>query len=570
MAFDSARYYRHDEIAALLAAWADAHPELVTVEEIGRSHEGRPLFVATLTLLATGPAREKSAYWIDANIHAEELAGSTAALHTIASLLDGYGRDPLATEVLEKHAVYVCPRVSPDGAERCLTGRAGKLRSSLRPYPLEDALPGLHPADIDADGEILQMRVRDDDGPWRQSPRDPRLLLRRRPGDRLGPFFRLYVEGLVRDAAGGLAGATPDPRVPPTPFGLDLNRNFPFEWAREGEGGLSGTGPFPLSEPETRAVAAFVSEHPNIVGATTYHTFSGVLLRPYSTRPDEAMPRSDLARYEAIGALGNRLTGYPCRSVFHGFRSAHDPLTRGAFDDWCYEHLGVFAFTTELWSIGTAAGLTVDDYYGFFKARSEDDELAILAWNDRVLDGAGFSPWRPFAHPQLGPVEIGGWRTLYTWSNPPPRLLPEVVAPQCRFTLEQAALGPRLELKLEEAIVGVAEGGGALRKLTATVENRGWLPTGVVANPPAGERARGITLTLATDAELVVGQRRVDVGQLEGISHLDELRVAEPAYFGGSDRVRAATVEWLLCGAGAVTVEAFGPRSGTVRRTIGG
>ncbi len=563
MSFDPARYYRHDEIAALLRGFAEARPDLVTVEEIGRSHQGRAILVATLTNHATGPAESKSALWLDANIHAEELAGSTAALLVIDRLVTGHGRDPLATEVLDHHALHVCPRVSPDGAERALTDRRGRLRSSLRPYPLLDELPGLHPADVDGDGEVLQMRVPDELGPWRVSERDPRLMVQRRPGDRGGPFYRLTVEGLVRGPA------EPGPvRVPPSPFGLDLNRNFPFEWAREGEGGARGGGPFPLSEPETRAVAEYLAARPTIVGANTLHTWSGAILRPSSTHPDAELPRADLRRYEALGALGTRLTGWPCLSTFHGFRAAHEPPIRGAFDDWCYEHLGVFAFTTELWSIGAAAGLPVDDVHRFLRERSEDEDLAILAWNDRVLDGAGFERWRSFPHPQLGPVEIGGWRTLFTWSNPPPALLPEVAAAAARFAIEQAALGPRLALDLRVETVGASPVGAPLRKLVAIVENRGWLPTQVVARPPAGERARGVTLTLETDAEVLLGRRRVELPPLAGISLLDDERVAEPVFFGGAEGGGPAVVEWLLRGAQAVTVEAASPRAGRVTRTI--
>ena len=63
--------------------------------------------------------------------------------------------------------------------------------------------------------------------------------------------------------------------------GLDFNRNFPFEWRPEGD--QHGSGPYPVSEVEIRAAVDFIAKHPNINIALTYHTFSRVLLRPYST-----------------------------------------------------------------------------------------------------------------------------------------------------------------------------------------------------------------------------------------------------------------------------------------------
>jgi hypothetical protein len=413
------------------------------------------------------------------------------------------------------------------------------------------------------------MRIADPEGPWRLSDRDERLLRRRRPGERAGRFFRLYREGTVASAPGDKAPLDPL-AVAPGRHRLDLNRNFPFEWGPErsdGSGGSEGGGPFPLSEPETHAAARYLADRPEIVSANALHTFSGVILRPYSTRADEAMARGDLRRYRAIGELGTRVTGWPARSCFHGFTVPGDPLTRGAFDDWCFDHLGVFAFTTELWSIGTAAGLAVDDFMRFSQDRSEEEELALLAWNDREEGGRGFARWRPFDHPQLGPVELGGWRTLFTWTNPPPRLLPPIVEKVARLAVEQALLGPRLELEVTRERVGATDDGRPLERVRATVDNRGWLSTLVVERPVAGVREQQVAVELE-GGTLVMGARRVVLGHLAGTSQLDDERAAEPVFFGGVSRASRARAEWLVAGGGAIAVEASAPRAGRVRRTV--
>ncbi len=96
--------------------------------------------------------------------------------------------------------------------------------------------------------------------------------------------------------------------------GLDFNRNFPFEWRAEGD--QHGAGPYPTSEPEIRALVDFIVKHPNINIAITFHTFSRVILRPYSTKSDDDMNAEDLWVFKKIGELGTKLTGYRCCLYF--------------------------------------------------------------------------------------------------------------------------------------------------------------------------------------------------------------------------------------------------------------
>ena len=58
-----------------------------------------------------------------------------------------------------------------------------------------------------------------------------------------------------------------------------MNRNFPAQWRQEHE--QPGAGPYPTSEAEVRAVVDFIARHNNITGAVTFHTWSGVILRPF-------------------------------------------------------------------------------------------------------------------------------------------------------------------------------------------------------------------------------------------------------------------------------------------------
>ena len=60
--YDFDRFLRYDELTAWLHQTAAAHPGLMTVESYGRSHQGRDLWLATITDLSTGPADGKPAH----------------------------------------------------------------------------------------------------------------------------------------------------------------------------------------------------------------------------------------------------------------------------------------------------------------------------------------------------------------------------------------------------------------------------------------------------------------------------------------------------------------------------
>ena len=122
VAFD--RFYRFDELTELLRGWADEYPSLFELESIGKSYEGRDIWLATVTNTATGPHNEKPGFWVEANIHASEATGGAAALHLLYSLLTGYGSDPRTTRAVDTRTFYVVPRLNPDGAEWALGGYA--------------------------------------------------------------------------------------------------------------------------------------------------------------------------------------------------------------------------------------------------------------------------------------------------------------------------------------------------------------------------------------------------------------------------------------------------------------
>jgi len=549
------KYLRYEDLTRTLHALAKEHPDLCRVGSVGSSVEGREIWLVELTNAGTGPAREKPAFWVDGNTHAGEVTGSMAALYLIEHLLEGYGSDGLLTRLLDEQAFYVLPRLSPDGAERYLT-TPYTLRATLRPWPEPEEEPGLHPEDVDGDGNVLQMRVEDENGEWSVSEKDARLMVPRAPDEAGATYYRLYREGTFKDYDGF------ERKIARPLYGLDMNRQYPYHWQDE----EMDAGPYPLSEPESRAQVDFFLEHKNIFGVHTYHTFCGAILRPYSNRPDDEMREHDLAVYKALGDRGTQITGYPNISVYHDFSYDPKKFITGAFDDWAYDYYGVFAFTIEFWSMARAAGVEVENFIEFFRDPPEDASLKMLAWNDRELGGDGFVPWRPFDHPQLGRVEIGGWKTKFTAQNPPPKFLEAECEKLTRFALSHASTAPRLQTRLatEELSPG-------LRRLELIVENAGYLPTNVsrVAADKKLARPVEVRLKLPRGASLVSGEPEVELGHLAGRSALAGNRWKSPAFFEGLPSDYASRKVWVVRGGGPVEVEVRGGRAGTARLRTG-
>ncbi len=520
-------YHTLAEIHAYLRAAAAHHPELVTLREIGRSRAGRPIWAVDLNNPASGPAAEKPGFYVDGNIHGGEVLGGEGALAFLDRLLSGYGADPRITALVDSHAFSIVPIVNPDG--RAISVQTPENhRWNIRPVDedgdgLVDEDP---PEDLDGDGRILQMRIPDPEGRWTVSADDPRQMVRARPGTAPGRRYRLVTEGIDNDGDGRFN----EDRI----GGVDLNRNFPANWSPA----QFASGPFPLSEPETHALIAYITARPNIAAVHTFHTSGGLILR-FPTLADQSFdfPQPDIEEYRGIAEDGVALTGY------RNFAVEKQPIVdlmspgHGVFNDWASKVFGVLAITTEMWARPLGEG-----------------QAALLRWNDEVLGGRGFIAWYRFDHPDLGAVELGGW-DRWSLASPPEPMIAREVARNVDWVLTFAEKTPRVEIL--SASTHRAAGGPDIR-VQATVANTGWMATATTYAAETLETARPVRVSLELDnATLEDGQAVVDLGVL-------------PGTHGG--RPDARDLAWSVRAIDAarpvrVTVVARSEKAGTARRT---
>ncbi|NLE76809.1 MAG: peptidase M14 [Chloroflexi bacterium] len=547
VALDINHYFDHQELSAALRSLVQAYPDLAKLHVVAKSHQGREVWLLEITGRRGGPAASKPGYYLDANTHAEELCGSNVALYAAWHLLTHYGQDPEVTDLLDWQVFYIVPRLDPDGAEICLKEPFYEWIGNGRYLPGDEQFgPGLHYADVNGDGVIVDMRIRDDKGEWKISERDPRLMVPREPYEYGGEYYRMIPEGMIE----GFDGSWFDI---PRPQDGNLNRNYPYGWGPEGE--EYGSGQYPMSEPEIKGAVEFVLAHPNIVSSLHYHTNAGVLLMP-TWVAGEPLPLEDGRLFGRLGEIGEALTGYHAltsKDVFHF--PGHKPRM-GTASAFLYAQVGNLTIGTELWDVFKEAGIEKDWYFPL-RELAEADSLKLLKWNDEQLGGEGFMPWTPFEHPQLGPVEIGGWKRLFMFRNPPARLLEGICQRNALFNLRHAAFAPRLRLAEAEALP-IADG---VWKVRATVENVGYLPTYITQRALTMKTAQPVTveLELGPNVELALGAPEVDLGHLAGRSnrymaysrfidwHADSKKAEWVVRLSGADRgevvVRAASAK---------------------------
>src|ERR1043166_8086781 len=77
-------YLDYAQMTTLLQTWAEKHPDVCRLRSIGKSGEGRELW---MLVVGRDPERVRPALWVDGNMHAMELTGSSAALTFAETLI---------------------------------------------------------------------------------------------------------------------------------------------------------------------------------------------------------------------------------------------------------------------------------------------------------------------------------------------------------------------------------------------------------------------------------------------------------------------------------------------------
>jgi len=436
------RYYNYDEVIEALKALHSSFPKLTQLEVIGKSEEGRAIYALTINNSETGDVLSKPGVYVDGNIHGNEVQAGEVCLYYANMLLTKYGKNKKITKAVDKNAHYIVPVVNVDGRYHFFAdGNTPHSNRGLR-VPKDDDHDGLFDEDptddLDGDGSICQMRIKDPHGMYKLDPEDKRLMVRVKPGKK-GEYSILGMEGIDNDGDG---------RINEDGEGyLDPNRNWGYNWMPNYV--QRGAGNFPMSGTGIKAVNDFMTAHPNIIIGFAFHNAGGMWLRVPAEKSTE-IPSSDVAAYDVIGKEAIKITpGYV-------YMPAYDLYpTYGDSDSHMFFIQGAYSFVGELFM------RSQESYTTKKSVKKEDDMESImgntrtersreqLKFNDNVALGELYKEWKPFKHPVYGDIEIGGWVKMSS-RLPHPFMLPELVHRNASVVLLSDTQTPELTIEVFE------------------------------------------------------------------------------------------------------------------------
>lgn len=554
---DFKHYHGLPEIEWWMRKWAFDHPDIVKLYQVGTSFGGHPIYQLTITNPKYGAATDKPAAYFDGGRHSGEITATESVIYLTHQLLTGYGNDPRLTDMINQKAIYIRPVPNPDGSEM-YRQTAQTDRSTVRPYDQDgdarlDEDPG---EDLNGDGYVSQMRkdVGAGKGDYIVDGRDPTGRTLKRVGAGQGNYT-VSPEGVDNDGDG---------RVNEDGVGgLDLHRNYPYNWRpmteATGRGNIQGGGgDYPLSEPETKSVFDFLMRNPNVGAVDSMDTAAFMILRgPSSCEEDECVHPADLKLLHHFDAVGKQLTGYGrAGNTYRDYATQNptpaegsvpnpDPQPQALFGhgpDWGYFQFGAVWYGDELWNQGNMKDYNGDGQYGDWEKQR---------WcTENGYDNC-FLPWTKYTDAKVGTVEIGGINPKFESQNPPAGALESWLRNQSAYNLYLTESLPRIEIVKTKVKELKKDPDGATHEINVTVENNGRIPTALEqAKQVKIVRPDTVQVTLPAGSGTVVG--------------------AQPSFFLRGNERTTVSVK-LKLGATApdsVTVKASSTRGGVDSRTL--
>ncbi|NQU21809.1 MAG: peptidase M14 [Candidatus Nealsonbacteria bacterium] len=533
------RYHDYAEVTKLLKAMVKAHPQHARLQSLGKSYGDREMWLLTVTNSKTGDDRSKSAFWVGGGIHANEIQGTEVTLYTAWYLLEMYGRNPLITELVDRRTFYLLPMMSPDSRDAHMVRPNTTSSPRAGQRPVDDDRDGRvdeDPADdLDNDGHITQMRVRDPAGRYKPHEKYPHMMVRVEDDER-GQYRLLGTEGFDNDGDG---------RVNEDSDGYyDPNRDWAWKWQ---PGHIQrGAYRYPFSILENRMAADFVTDHPNIAAAQHYHNTGGMILHGPGTK-DDSYESSDVAVLKAIAQRGAvMLPGYRVIEIGTGLYGVY-----GGEGDWCYQMRGFYTFTNELF--------TSQNYFRKSTTGSERSQQKEI-FDKYLLFGQGSVPWHEVDHPQYGKIEVGGFKK--NWGRQPPSfLLEEECHRNMAFTLYHADQLPQIQIESIEATPAV----GGLTQVTAVLINPKLTPTRTAVDVRRKITTPDLVSIEGKGMEVYLGMYTADKffrNSTEQKRRPQQMRIPAVPSMG------AVHVRWLVRGKGPFSVTVRSVKGGTARRQV--
>jgi len=282
-------YNKTNSLSQELFNLSAAHPDICKVFSIGKTWQGRDIWCMKISDNVNVEENEPGVYY-DGSHHAREWMTTELCMYIIHKFVDEYGTNATITNLVDNRQIFVVPLVNVDG----------------RVYDGKD--DGTNPADHNrAQGMGWRKNCRDNNG---------------------NGIFEPNIDG------------------------VDLNRNYAYQWCNGGSDTWYGSdgymGPDPFSEPETCAIRDLISSH-SISTYISYHSYSQVYLYPWAWT---TKPCADNALFDKIGKDMLSLTTNKAGSHYawtYGELGSVMYIASGASGDWAYGARNIIAMGAEIY-----------------------------------------------------------------------------------------------------------------------------------------------------------------------------------------------------------------------------
>ncbi|PQA59976.1 M14 family metallopeptidase [Siphonobacter curvatus] len=524
------------------------YKNLTSLQSIGKTSTGKDLWVLSV---GQGDRGKKPAVVIVANLEGWHLAATELTLQTAEKLLSGASSDSVA-RLLTSKTFYFLPNLNPDAAAQYFAKLKYERSSTARPVDedRDGRVDEDGPEDLNGDGLITQIRIEDPTGTYRVAKGDPRVLVKADAAKGEQGQYLVYTEGIDNDKDGafnedGLGG-------------IHLNKNFTFEY----EPFKPGSGDYPVSELENRALIDWLYENKNVYAILTFGPANN-LTEAYKFDPMKANQRvvkgwqaKDVAVNEYVSKLYTAT----------GLKDAPSlPSTKGDFPSWAYYHFGKLSFSTPGWWMpkdtaragsprpagatpvpGGRPGMGAGRGAAASPALGSEEDVELLKWA-KANNIEAFVEWKEIKHPDFPgkKVEVGGLVPFVKW-NPPVAMLTPAAEKHASFLLSVAKAMPEVEI----VNVQTETLSPGLNRITVDVHNKGLLPThSELGNRVKYEDRLKIVATPAKNQKLVSGRTHQLVRTAIAGNGVEQLT-------------------WLVSGTGTFTIEASSAPAGSSKVTV--
>ncbi len=114
---NSNRYPTYSEIESFLKNIVAQNPTIAKLFSIGKSVEGRDLWVVKISDNVEVDEREPEFKYIS-SMHGNEITGRELTQFFIKDLIEGYGVDSTITDMIDNTEIYIMPSMNPDGSRK--------------------------------------------------------------------------------------------------------------------------------------------------------------------------------------------------------------------------------------------------------------------------------------------------------------------------------------------------------------------------------------------------------------------------------------------------------------------